>query len=68
MSGSMWQGMETSLPWPRRHSLTLPADDWESARFLSFFLNYGSFPFPSPVLTSRRYRLLHLSSAEIKLL
>jgi hypothetical protein len=40
-------------------------DGWDWARFLELFLSFGSFPFPSFVLPSRRYRLLQLSSARI---
>jgi hypothetical protein len=29
-------------------------DGWDSARFLDIFLNFGSFPFSSLVLPSRR--------------
>jgi len=43
-------------------------DGWDSARFSGIVLSYSSFPLPSCFLPSRRYRLLHLSSAKIKLL
>jgi putative membrane protein len=42
-SGSRWQGMETRLAMPRRHSLTLPPDKWESARLTSLFLTSGLY-------------------------
>jgi hypothetical protein len=40
-------------------------DGWAlRVRVFEMFLNFGSFPFRELVLSSRRYRLLHLSSAK----
>jgi hypothetical protein len=35
--------METRRTMPRRHSLTLPADKWDSPRFTSIFLASGLY-------------------------
>ena len=42
-SGSMWQGMETRLKNPRRHSLTLPLDDVDTLPFAGIFLASSFF-------------------------
>ena len=44
-SGSRWQGMETGLTIPRRHSLTLPPDRWDSSRFKEVILFPSIFPY-----------------------